>query len=100
MGRPVKVCNCKNRYHDAVLEMLHIVRKTSKTMANYVLKAGVVICTNGAVYTNANLTDEVAEKFLAEKPNAKGLFAHIAPKKKATPRRRVATKKTTKKATK
>lgn len=82
IGRPVKVCDCKDRYHDAVLEMLRLVQKNISMKSHYLLKAGVVIqFRDGAVYTNANLTDEVAERFLRERPNAEGLFAYLPPKK-------------------
>lgn len=47
--------------------------------SRYILKSGVVIQPTGssAVYTNDNLTDEVAQAFLAERPNATGLFVYI-----------------------
>lgn len=80
-GRGVRDCKCPNRYRDAVIE-LRIFIKNHATMekSNYKLKAGVVIQPSGTseVYTNDNLTDEIAEQFLKERPGARGLFA-VAP---------------------
>lgn len=47
--------------------------------SRYILKSGVVIQPKGSsqVYTNDNLTDEVAAAFLLERPNAAGLFVYI-----------------------
>lgn len=91
LGRPVKVCDCKNRHHDAVLEMLRVVKRKMTMASDYILKAGVVIVEDNNPYTNANLTNEVAEAFLKRKPGATGLFIHIpkkvAPKKVATPKK-------------
>lgn len=80
-GRGVRDCKCPNRYRDAVIE-LRIFIKNHATMekSNYKLKTGVVIQPSGTseVYTNDNLTDEIAEQFLKERPGARGLFA-VAP---------------------
>lgn len=80
-GRGVRDCKCPNRYRDAVIE-LRIFIKNHATMekSTYKLKAGVVIQPSGTseVYTNDNLTDEIAEQFLKERPGARGLFA-VAP---------------------
>ncbi|MBO7314911.1 MAG: hypothetical protein J6U49_04510 [Alistipes sp.] len=97
MGRPVKVCQCKDRHHDAVLEMLNIAKRARNMASTYILKRGVIIHYNNEVYSNANLTNEVAAAFLAERPSAEGLFAFIPSKKKATAAKKVAPKKSTKK---
>lgn len=80
-GRAIRDCNCPNRHRDAVIE-LRIFIKNHATMekSTYKLKAGVVIQPSGTseVYTNDNLTDEIAEQFLKERPGARGLFA-VAP---------------------
>ena len=80
-GRGVRDCKCPNRYRDAVIE-LRIFIKNHATMekSNYKLKTGVVIQPSGTseVYTNDNLTDDIAEQFLKERPGARGLFA-VAP---------------------
>lgn len=79
-GRTLPNCNCPNRFRDAVIE-LRIFTKNHSTMekSKYVLKAGVIIQPTGTsnVYTNDNLTDEVAERFLNERPGARGLFEVI-----------------------
>ena len=80
-GRAIRDCNCPNRHRDAVIE-LRIFIKNHATMekSTYKLKAGVVIQPSGTseVFTNDNLTDEIAEHFLKERPGARGLFA-VAP---------------------
>lgn len=77
LGKRVRTCNCPDRYRDAVLE-LRIFTKHHLTMekSKFRLKSGVVIVPSNdtEVYTNNNLTDEVAIKFLKERPGARGLF--------------------------
>ena len=80
LGKKVRDCNCPDRYRDAVLE-LRIFTKNHLTMEKSIfrLKPGVVIVpsNDSEVYTNNNLTDEVAIAFLKERPGARGLFASI-----------------------
>lgn len=91
-GRVFAPTSCQNCYHDAVIEMsLHM--KNGRPMAsekNYVLKAGAIICNpaidDGKVYTNANLTDEVAAKYLEMYPQKENLFAKIQKKARKTDR--------------
>lgn len=66
----VRQCNCSDRFLDA----LFMCRKQLKTYGimkpcNYRLKNNVVLQFQNNVYTNANLTDEVAEAYLAKYPN-------------------------------
>ena len=66
----VRQCNCSDRFLDA----LFMCRKQLKTYGimkpcNYKLKNNVVLQFQNGVYTNANLTDEVAEAYLAKYPN-------------------------------
>ena len=66
----VRQCNCTDRFLDA----LFMCRKQLKTYGimkpcNYRLKNNVVLQFQNNVYTNANLTDEVAEAYLAKYPN-------------------------------
>ena len=66
----VRQCNCSDRFLDA----LFMCRKQLKTYGimepcNYKLKNNVVLQFQNNVYTNANLTDEVAEAYLAKYPN-------------------------------
>ena len=63
---------CNNSYHDATVEMI-IKLKKIKTMdelkkSKYLLKNGIVIRIKGSpmVYTNSNLTDDAAERYLYE----------------------------------
>lgn len=65
----VRQCNCTDRFLDA----LFMCRKQLKTYGimkpcNYKLKNNVVLQFQNNVYTNANLTDEVAEAYLAKYP--------------------------------
>ena len=80
LGKKVRDCNCPDRYRDAVLE-LRIFTKNHLTMekSKFRLKPGVVIVpsNDSEVYTNNNLTDEVAIAFLKERPGARGLFAEL-----------------------
>ena len=66
----VRQCNCTDRFLDA----LFMCRKQLKTYGimkpcNYKLKNNVVLQFQNNVYTNANLTDEVAEAYLSKYPN-------------------------------
>lgn len=66
----VRQCNCTDRFLDA----LFMCRKQLKTYGimkpcNYKLRNNVVLQFQNNVYTNANLTDEVAEAYLAKYPN-------------------------------
>ena len=66
----VRQCNCTDRFLDA----LFMCRKQLKTYGimkpcKYKLKNNVVLQFQNGVYTNANLTDEVAEAYLAKYPN-------------------------------
>ena len=65
----VRQCNCSDRFLDA----LFMCRKQLKTYGimkpcNYKLKNNVVLQFQNNVYTNANLTDEVAEAYLSKYP--------------------------------
>ena len=65
----VRQCNCTDRFLDA----LFMCRKQLKTYGimkpcNYKLKNNVVLQFQNNVYTNANLTDEVAEAYLTKYP--------------------------------
>ena len=65
----VRQCNCSDRFLDA----LFMCRKQLKTYGimkpcNYRLKNNVVLQFQNNVYTNANLTDEVAEAYLSKYP--------------------------------
>ena len=66
--------SCSDCYHDAVIEMSVYLNKNGKMKekSEYGLKNGVVLQMefgSSEMYTNANLTDEVAEKYLAKYPD-------------------------------
>lgn len=79
-GKGVKDCACRNRYTDALVELyaeLNIKRK--KTMKNYELKAGRLIWVDNTPYSNANLTDETAEKWRKTHENEMDVYFHRYP---------------------
>lgn len=82
-GRRLTGCRCNNRWHDAVLEIYSHIKRNGKMKekCNYKLRAGVVLQIAGSteIYTNDNLTDEVAAAFLKEHPQAVGRF-EVVPK--------------------
>lgn len=90
MGRNFRETSCKRCYHDAVIEMAVKLRRTKKMEApnkcKYRMRAGFIIHTpaidNGKIYTNANLTDEVAEKYLELFPQKRAMF-DVIPEKPA-----------------
>lgn len=93
---------CQNCYHDAVIEIAVYLKNNNKMAekCNYRLRAGFIIhCPtfhNGAIYTNDNLTDAIAEKYLEAYPKNEDMFQQLPQKKeeKVLPSAR---KRTTKK---
>lgn len=81
LGRPIRRCRCPDKWRDAVLEIYSYIKKHGKMKekSNYKLRAGVILQIAGSseIYTNDNLTDEVAASFLKEHPNAAGRFEVI-----------------------
>ena len=70
LNAEVRQCNCTDRFLDA----LFMCRKQLKTYGimkpcKYKLKNNVVLQFQNGDYTNANLTDEIAEAYLAKYPN-------------------------------
>ena len=66
--------SCSDCYHDAVIEMSVYLNKNGKMKekSEYGLKNGVVLQMefgSSEMYTNANLTDEIAEKYLERYPD-------------------------------
>ena len=86
LGRRLSGCRCPDKWHDAVLEINSYIKKHGKMKekSNYKLRAGVILQIAGSseIYTNDNLTDEVAAAFLKEHPNATGRFEVIPTAKK------------------
>lgn len=72
--------SCNDCYRDAVYEMYSYLKKNGKMKEKsiYKLKNGVLLQMgfgSGEFYTNANLTDEIAEKYLEEHPERINYFA-------------------------
>lgn len=86
LGKPMRACRCPDKWRDAVLEIHSYIKKHGKMKekSNYKLRAGVILQVAGSseVYTNDNLTDEVAAEFLAAHPNAAGRFETIPTRKR------------------
>lgn len=83
LGVEFRPTSCQNCYHDAVI-LIYNRLKNYDTMAEtkqYWLKNGAIICSphfkGGTIYTNANLTDEIAAEYLAQYPTASKLFARV-----------------------
>lgn len=79
LSKELKQTNCNDCYRDALIEVYNYLRTERKMKAkcSYSLLAGVIIqdFENGKVYTNANLTDEVAEGYLKRFPKQIQMFA-------------------------
>lgn len=78
---------CQQCYHDALIE-IYLTLKNSKAMpeqCNYRMKAGFIIsCPDfhgGKIFTNENLTDEVAAEYLDKFPGMQDYFQKV-PKEK------------------
>lgn len=83
LGKTFHPTSCQNCYHDAVIEIYLYLKNNGKMAkkSNYRLRAGAIInCpafNNGKVYSNDNLTDEVAKSYLEKFPNNAYLFQVI-----------------------
>lgn len=79
LGKQVRQCNCHDRYTDAVMEIYQTLKKRGTMAAdqNYKLRPGVLIWIGTDVYTNSNLTDEVAAAYLETHPEDRGKFERI-----------------------
>lgn len=79
LRKELKRTNCNDCYRDALIEVYNYLRteRKMKEKCAYSLLAGVIIqdFENGKVYTNANLTDEVAESYLRRFPKQIQMFA-------------------------
>lgn len=81
LGKSIISNGCNDCYRDALIEVYNYLKREGKMKekCDYSLKNGVVLQIFGTseVYTNANLTNEVAEKYLRVFPKAAdSLFAH------------------------
>lgn len=76
MGRTFRATSCQTCYHDAVIEIYLQLKKHGTMISehSYVLQAGFIIHSplfhEGKIFTNANLTDDIAEEYLKQFPNA------------------------------
>lgn len=109
MQRPFVRRGCNNCYKDGVIEMAVQLNKEKKMRekCNYHMRAGYIIRNenfeNGNVYSNENLTDDVAKRYLEMFPSAVQFFDRI-PENKAVdsekPKSETTTQPTKKKAVK
>ena len=82
-GKTFRKTACKRCYQDAVIEMAVKLRKEQKMRekCDYHMRAGFIIrCgdfDNGQIYTNANLTNDVAKRYLERFPNKRNMFDRI-----------------------
>lgn len=72
--------SCGDCYRDAAIEIYTYLRRYGKMKekSNYALKNGVVLqmgFSSSEMYTNANLTDEAAERYLKENPSGIKYFS-------------------------
>lgn len=80
-GRDVKQCNCKDVYTDSFFQIKSYI-KNNKVMKTALLKNGVLVHFGGKIYTNANLTDEIARAYLQDFPQNEIDFAKLPEKEK------------------
>ena len=82
-GKPFRKTACQRCYHDAVIEMAVKLRKEQKMRekCDYHMRAGFIIrCGDfdgGEIYTNANLTNDVARRYLECFPQKRVMFDRI-----------------------
>lgn len=82
LGKNFVKTSCNDCYHDAVIEMYLYLKQNGKMKekSNYSLKNGVLLQMefgSNMMYTNANLTDEAAEIYLASAPKGIVFFASM-----------------------
>lgn len=79
LGKEFRQTSCRDCYRDACIEMELYLRKNGamKEKSRYVLLNGAIIREfgTGKVYSNANLTDKVAEDWLRKYPQQIRMFA-------------------------
>lgn len=79
LRKEFKKTNCNDCYRDALIEVYNYLKTEGKMKEKcaYSLLAGVIIqdFESGKIYTNANLTDEVAESYLKKFPKQIQMFA-------------------------
>ena len=80
LGKEFVKTSCNDCYRDAVFEMYAYLKKNGKMKEKsvYRLKNGALLQMgfgSGEFFTNANLTDEAAERYLNLKPQGINLFS-------------------------
>lgn len=80
IGEELAPCNCRNRLCDALITIYSYLKNHDKmrTEIKSRLKRGVLIHYNGEMYTNANLTDEVAIAYVRDFPQNEKFFEAVA----------------------
>lgn len=87
IGKTFVHTSCQQCYHDGLIEIYHYIKKYGKMAEklNYRLKAGAIInCPafkGGKVFSNDNLTDEIAEEYLKQFPDNVEIFQKVPEKK-------------------
>lgn len=82
-GRSFTPTSCQQCYHDAFVEIVYYLNKNGKMAekSNFRLKAGAIInCPSfmdGEVFSNENLTDEIAANYLKAFPKQIDVFEAI-----------------------
>lgn len=80
LGKTLHKTSCGDCYRDAAIEIYLYLKRNGnmKEKSNYSLKNGILLQPEfgkSSFYTNANLTDEVAEKYLAKHPENINMFS-------------------------
>lgn len=80
LGKTFAKTSCSDCYHDAIIEMSVYIKKNGhmKEKTNYGLKNGILLQMefgSNEMYTNNNLTDEIAERYLAKNPKGTIYFS-------------------------
>lgn len=80
LGKTFHKTSCGDCYRDAAIEIYLYLKRNGKMKekSNYALKNGILLQPEfgkSSFYTNANLTDEVAEKYLAKHPKDINMFS-------------------------
>lgn len=83
IGYDMKPTTCQNCYHDALILIILRLKKTTAMAKDkqYTLRNGFIIHSpifhQGTIYTNANLTDEVAKEYLERFPANVTMFSKM-----------------------
>jgi hypothetical protein len=108
LGKQFVKTSCQQCYHDGLIEIYLYLKKNNamKERCKARLRAGFIIACptfhGGKVFTNDNLTDEIAAEYLEQFPSKAVFFAEKPEKVEKTvtakemPRKAVRTKKTKK----